>query len=204
MYGSVEPMGSEKRRATYDDLCAVPDHLVAELIDGELFVSPRPAMPHALVTSRLGTQLGHSFDGPSGGADGPGGWIIIDEPELHFGDDVLVPDIAGWRRGRMPTIPNAPYVTLAPDWVCEALSPSNTRLDRARKMPIYAREGVPYAWLIDPLAHTLEVFRLHDGHWLVDAVHHGDDAVAAAPFDAVALSMARWWADLETRATAPA
>src|SRR5262249_43277111 len=146
--GSVEPMGSQKRRATYDDLCAVPDHLVAELIDGELFVSPRPALRHSLVTSRLGAQLGPAFDAPAGSPDGPGGWMILYEPELHLGEDVLVPDLAGWRRIRMPVIPNTSYATLAPDWVCEVLSPSNTALDRARKMPIYAREAVGHAWLI--------------------------------------------------------
>ena len=196
MYGSVGAMGSEKDRATYDDLCAVPDHLVAELVDGELVVSPRPSARHALVTSRLGAQLGHAFDGPSGGADGPGGWVVLDEPELHLGPDVLVPDLAAWRRTRLPSIPDAPFLTLTPDWVCEVLSPRNTVLDRVQKLPIYAREGVGHAWSIDAVAHTLEVFRLHDGRWLLEAVHHGDGAVAATPFDALAVSMARWWADL--------
>ena len=133
-----------KKGATYADLYDVPEHFVAEIFDGELYASPRPALPHAHAASALGNKLG-AFH-----RSGPGGWVIIDEPELHFGKDVLVPDLAGWRRERLPTVPVAAYLTLAPDWVCEVLSPSTESLDRGKKLRIYAGESVLHAWLVDP------------------------------------------------------
>ncbi len=179
-----------RRRATYDDLLKVPDHLVAEIVDGELFTSPRPASPHARAVTKLGNVLGPAFDDGDGG---PGGWWIVFEPELHLDDDVLVPDIAGWRRERMPVYPNVPAFTLAPDWVCEVVSPSTGRLDRIRKMPAYARHGISYIWVIDPLQQTLEVFQLKDGQWFVVATHEGADVVRAVPFDAIEIDLARLW-----------
>ncbi len=171
----------------------VPEHLVAEIIDGELITSPRPAPPHARASSRLTMKLGGPFDL---GENGPGGWVILDEPELHlgYGPDILVPDLAGWRRERMPRIPEGVGITVPPDWVCEVLSPSTTRIDRIRKMPIYARERVRHVWLVDPIAHTLEVFRLEEERWIVAAVHGGDEVVRAEPFDALALALAVLWA----------
>src|SRR5215475_12407465 len=136
----VGAMEGARRRATYADLIAVPEHLIAEIIDGELITGPRPAPPHALACSAIGSVLFDRFNGPPGGAPGPGGWWILYEPELHFGDDVLVPDLAGWRRERMPALPDLAYFELAPDWACEVVSPHSGRLDRVRKMPIYARE----------------------------------------------------------------
>jgi Uma2 family endonuclease len=189
-------MSAAPRRATYDDLIAVPDHLVAEIVDGELVTSPRPASPHARASTRLGSALVERFDGPPGGADRPGGWWILDEPELHLGPDVLVPDIAAWRIERMPSIPDVVGFTLVPDWVCEVVSPRTARLDRTRKMRIYAREGVAHLWLLDPLARTLEVYRLEAGRWVVASVHDGAQPVRAEPFDAVALDPAQWWLGL--------
>jgi Uma2 family endonuclease len=182
-----------RKPATYDDLCRVPEHKVAEILDGELFVSPRPATPHARSSVVLSGDLTGSFDGPPGGHDAPGGWWFLVEPELHFGADVLVPDLAGWRRERMRTIPNVAAITDAPDWVCEVLSPSTARIDRARKMRIYGREGVGHLWFLDPIARTLETYRLTDGHWVVAAIYEGDDVIHAEPFDAVGLAMRRWW-----------
>ena len=180
-----------RRRATYEDLLSVPDDRVAEIVDGELVVSPRPAGPHARATSALGMEIGGPFDR---GRGGPGGWWIVDEPELHFGEDILVPDLAGWRRERMPVYPDAPFVTLAPDWVCEVLSADRTRrLDRTRKMPVYAREGVAWRWIADPFAETLEVFRLRDGAWVLASSHVGSDDVRAQPFDAVPLALDALW-----------
>ena len=176
--------------ATYDDLLAVPEHLVAELIDGDLITSPRPASPHARASSILGSKIVSAFDE---GERGPGGWWIIDEPGLHFGRDVLVPDIAGWRRERMPVFPDAPWFDLAPDWVCEVISPSTGRLDRVRKMPKYAANRVSHLWLIDPLQRTLEVFHLQNEHWLLVSTHAEDEEVRAEPFDAVALRLASLW-----------
>ena len=127
---------------------------VAEILDGELFLSPRPASRHARATSLLGSELTGAFDRESGNPAGPGGWWILDEPELHFGSDVVVPDIAGWRRERMPRIPDAPWFDLAPDWLCETLSPSTARIDRTRKLAIYAREGIRHVWLVDPMQRS--------------------------------------------------
>jgi Uma2 family endonuclease len=181
-----------KRRATYEDLMQVPDHLVAEIIDGELFTSPRPATPHAWASSVLIRDL-VPFDQRPSGPGGPGGWWIIFEPELHFGEDVLVPDLAGWRHERMRTVPSSAFITLGPDWVCEVVSPSTGRLDRSLKMNVYAREGVRHLWLIDPIARTLEAYRLSDDRWIVGAVRGSDDVVRIEPFDAVELALDRWW-----------
>lgn len=182
-----------KRRATYEDLCKVPDHKVAEIIDGELFVSPRPAAPHTLAASMAGAALIGAFGGPPGGAATPGGWWILLEPELHLGQDVLVPDWAGWRCSRMPSVPNVAAFTLVPDWVCEVISPSTSAIDRGRKMRVYAREGVGHLWIIDPILRTLETYRLEDGRWIVVGAHAGTDEARAEPFDAVGLDLARWW-----------
>jgi len=179
-----------KRRATYDDLCALPEHVVGEIIDGELVVSPRPAPIHANATSTIGGDLGPPF---GRGRGGPGGWWILDEPELHLGEDVLVPDIAGWRKSRMPALPLTAYFALAPDWVCEVLSPSTVAVDRARKLRIYAREKILDLWLVDPQARTLEVFHLGEAGWILTAVHHGDEVVRVEPFAAVELELAAWW-----------
>jgi len=184
-----------RRRATYEDLMQVPENLVAEIIDGELITSPRPASPYALAKTAIGGRLFDRFNAPPGGADAPGGWWILFEPELHFGDDVLVPDIAGWRRERMPALPNVVGFTLAPDWVCEVISTSTGRIDRSRKMRIYAREGVRHLWLVDPMPRTLEVYRLEAGSWLVSGMYGGDDTLRVEPFEAVDMALVRWWPD---------
>ena len=177
-------------RATYDDLLRVPAPLVAEIIDGVLYTQARPAGPHAKVSSVLGFDLGGPFDR---GRGGPGGWIILDEPELHLGDDVVVPDLAGWRRERMPEVPATAFFTLAPDWVCEVLSLSTQKLDRTGKMGVYAREGVRHVWLIDPIERTLEVYRLERGSWLRAAIFCDDAVVRAEPFDAIELELGALW-----------
>jgi Uma2 family endonuclease len=140
----------------------------------------------------------HRFDGPPGGDDAPGGWWILIEPELHFGADVLVPDLAGWRRSRLPSIPNVAAIVDAPDWVCEVLSPSTARIDRARKMRIYAREGVSSIWLLDPIARTLETYRLGAGSWVLISTYEGDDTIQPEPFEAAAVTMRRWWLESES------
>ncbi len=180
-----------ERRATYEDLLAVPDHLVAELIGGSLVTHPRPAAKHAVAASALGMDLGSPFHRGKGG---PGGWVILDEPELHLHGDVLVPDLAGWRRSRMPEVPDASAFELAPDWVCEVLSPSTEAVDRGAKMPIYAREGVTHLWLVDPVVQTLEAFRLEAGRWVVLGTWTGEARVRVEPFDAIELELAALWA----------
>ena len=179
-----------KKGATYDDLRRVPDHYVAEMFDGDLYASPRPAVPHARAATVLGTKLGDPFDS---GRHGPGGWLILVEPELHFGNDVLVPDLAGWRRERLPTLPAAAYLTLAPDWICEVLSPSTEAIDRNQKLRIYAREGVAHAWLVDPLRQTLEVLALESGNFAPVAKHQGKASIRARPFDAIELELQALW-----------
>ncbi|WP_437492814.1 Uma2 family endonuclease [Sorangium sp. So ce1014] len=187
------------RRATYADLEAVPPNKVAELIAGVLHVMPRPAPRYARASSRLGIKLGGPFDLGDGG---PGGWQILDEPELHFSDpdapgeiDALVPDLAGWRRERMPELPETAYFSLAPDWICEVLSASTEGVDRDEKMPVYAREGVLHAWLVDPIQRTLEAFSLIPGRGWGPAVVHRDAArVRVEPFDAIELDLSLLWA----------
>jgi Uma2 family endonuclease len=187
----------QQRPVDYDDIVRLPEHVVGEIVDGQLHVSPRPTLAHALAASSLNVELGGGFRRP-----GPGGWWILHEPELHFGRDVVVPDLAGWRRERLPAVPKAPFLTLAPDWVCELLSPSTERLDRARKLPLYARQGVTHAWLVNPLARTLEVLRRQGHRWLVQATYVDDERVRAEPFEALELDLLSLWG--ETRPAAGA
>lgn len=188
-------------RATYADLEAVPTDKVAELIRGTLVVMRRPAARHARVSSALMMEIGGPFDR---GRGGPGGWVILDEPELHFPDptapigtkafDALVPHLAGWRRERMPVIPDVAAFTLAPDWICEVVSKSTEEHDREVKMPVYAREGVRHGWLLDPVKRTLEVYVLAEsGGWGDAVVYRGGEVVRAVPFDAVEIGLASLW-----------
>jgi Uma2 family endonuclease len=185
-------MGKGRKPATYEDIEALPVGWVGEIIEDELFASPRPAMGHSRVTSILGTELGGPFDLGEGG---PGGWWLFDEPEFHFGGNVLVPDMAGWRRERLqePPAADTPFMTVAPDWVCEVLSPSTHDVDRRRKLPLYFREGVGHVWLVEPLTRTLEILRRASEGWLLVATHSGDETVRAEPFDAVPLALGRLW-----------
>ena len=178
------------RRATYQDVLDAPAHRVAEIVDGTLYTQPRPAPRHAVASSRLGIDLGGPFDR---GRGGPGGWWILDEPELHLGEDILVPDLAGWRRERMAELPDTAYFTLAPDWVCEVLSASTRRLDLHEKRPVYAREGVGHLWLVDPTDRTLEAFELREGQWVLIASAKDDDPVSIRPFDAITFSLGDLW-----------
>ncbi len=183
-------MSEARRVATYDDLRRLPPHVIGEIIGGEVHVSPRPAPKHAYAGTKVAFDL--SGVGRRRGP-GPGGWIILFEPELHLGDDVLVPDIAGWRRARLPEVPNTAAITLAPDWVCEVLSPSNGRRDRLLKMPLYAAAGVGHLWLVDPDQQTLEVYRREGAHWLLLVTHAGDQRVRAEPFVELELDLFEWW-----------
>ena len=179
-----------RRRATYQDVLDAPAHQVAEIVGGTLYTHPRPAPPHAVATSYLGIELGAPF---GKGRGGPGGWWIIDEPELHLEEDVLVPDLAGWRRERMPDLPNTAYFTLAPDWVCEVLSASTRRLDLHGKRPVYARECVAHLWLVDPTDRTLEAFELRKGEWVLIGTAKDDEPVNIRPFDAITFSLGDLW-----------
>ena len=180
-----------KKPATYDDLRRVPDPMVAEILDGELYATPRPALRHAYATSALSSEIRGPFDA---GRGGPGGWWILYEPELHLRADVVVPDLAGWRRDRVPAIPDAPAMTIAPDWVCEVLSTSTEAIDRGTKLAIYARERVTNVWLVNPSTETLEAYTLADGAWRLSATHVGRAMVRAQPFEAIELDLAALWA----------
>jgi Uma2 family endonuclease len=189
--------GSAKKQASYADVLNAPPNKVAEIIHGELVLSPRPAGPHSVATSALGEELGPPF---KRGRGGPGGWILLDEPELHFAHDVLVPDLAGWRRETMPAVANEPYFTIRPDWVCEVLSPSTERYDRAAKVALYAAAGVAHAWLVNPLLQILEVLALSavtPGQWSALGVHYNDAKVRAKPFEELELDLAILWRDVQ-------
>ncbi len=181
------------RRATYQDVLDAPAHEVAEVVAGTFHTHPRPAARHAWASSRLGGRL----DGPfNPGAGGPGGWWIVDEPELHLGEDIVVPDLASWRRETMPEYPDAAFFTIAPDWVCEVLSQSTRRLDQGEKRDLYAREGVRHLWFVDPDSRTLEAFELHEGQWLLLATLVDDAPVSIPPFDAVTFRLDALWPDV--------
>jgi len=181
-----------RKRATYNDVRAAPKHMVAELVHGVLHLQPRPRLRHARSASALGEALGPPFNW--GDDNGPGGWLILDEPELHFGEHVLVPDLAAWRRERLPELPDEPYLTLPPDWVCEVLSPGTEAFDRGEKVPIYASVGVSHVWLVDPAERTLEVLRQTGAHYSVVGVFHADTPARAEPFEALELRLSRLWA----------
>lgn len=179
-------------RATYADVLAAPERMVAEIINGRLVTMPRPARRQTNAASVLGVLIAGPFQI---GLGGPGGWWVQDEPELHLDEEVMVPDLAGWRRERMPELGTGAYFDLAPDWVCEVLSPSTERHDRTEKRDLYARFGVPHLWLVDPVRQLLEAFRLSSGKWLLEQTLRDDDNVDVEPFAAVPFKLGALWAD---------
>lgn len=180
-----------RRRATYADLEAVSPLLIAEIIDGELVTQPRPRLRHSFSYSGLGVFLSGPFQY---GLNGPGGWWILDEPELHLDQDVLVPDLAGWRQTKLPEVPDEAYCTVAPDWVCEIISPSTAKHDRGAKREIYGRHGVRHIWHVDPDARLLEAFELgQDNRWVLLRTYRDDDMIDAEPFGAAPFQLTRLW-----------
>jgi len=173
----------------YQQFLATPEYKVAEIIQGRLITHPRPASPHAKAAYTLGGKLLPLSDSD----EDPNGWVILPEPELHLAQDILVPDLAGWRRKRMPEMPHVAAFELAPDWICEVLSPSTAATDRADKLPIYARHQIMHAWLVDPLAKTLEVFRLTQQQWLLVDTHRDRARVRAEPFETLELDLSKLW-----------
>jgi Uma2 family endonuclease len=176
----------------YQQLEALPEGLTGEILNGQLHTQPRPAGPHARAETELSIDIGSAY---GRGRGGPGGWWILVEPEIHFviDQEVAVPDLAGWRRERMPAIPQGHRFTVVPDWVCEILSPATASKDREIKMPLYARYGVGHAWLLDPRARTLEVYRLGDGEWRCIAEASDTDRRALEPFVALELDLSNLW-----------
>ena len=180
------------RPATYEDIRALPPNLVGEIIYGRLVTHPRPAPRHAFASSNLGIRIGGPFNLGDGG---PGGWWILDEPELHLDGHVLVPDLAGWRRERMPRLPDTAWFECVPDWICEVLSPSTARDDRAEKLPLYGSLGVAHAWLVDPDTRVLEAYENQQGRWLLAQTHAGDCRVSVPPFEAVKCALGELWTE---------
>jgi Uma2 family endonuclease len=187
-----------RRPATYEDVLRAPPDKIAEVIDGDFYLSPRPAFEHAASATFLISDL-NGFNRKGGGPKGPGGWWILFEPELHLGaagaPDILVPDVAGFRRERVPALPKGPFTVLPPDFVCEVLSPSTASRDRVGKMRIYAREGVGHLWLVDPTARTVESYRLQEGRWLLLQSVAGNRTARLEPFDALEMDLERWWGE---------
>lgn len=180
------------RPTLYEQLEALPEGLTGEILNGQLHAQPRPSVPHGIAESSLTADLHGPFQK---GRGGPGGWWIIAEPEIHFVLDreVAVPDIAGWRRERMPVPPEGHKVEVVPDWVCEILSPSTASKDRDVKMPLYAHYGVAFAWLVDPKARALEAYQLESGAWQEIGRYRGADQVAVPPFEAVTIALDGLW-----------
>ncbi len=179
-----------KKKATYEDLYGIPENMIGEIIDGELIVHPRPSRKHIYASSVLGGKINPSYQFGSGG---PGGWIILDEPEVQLGEHTLVPDLAGWKMERFPVEEETNSITVAPDWVCEILSPGTVRTDKIQKMPIYARHAVGHFWLIDPIAMTMDVFKLGDSKWVLLGSFAENDKVRAEPFQEVEFNLGELW-----------
>ena len=183
----------DPRDELYEEYLRVPSHMRAEIIRGTLYVLPRPAPRHANASSILGVELGGPFQV---GRGGPGGWWILDEPELQLDmKEPIVPDLAGWRVERMPDLPDTAYFTIVPDWVCEVPSPSTEKIDRDQKLPYYAERGVRHVWLVDPIDKRLEIYTLdeQERRWRAVRMHQGDVRVRAEPFDAIELDLTLLW-----------
>ena len=176
--------------ATYADIEALPPHVTGEIIFGSLVTQPRPARRHSRAATRMGMVLGKPFDM---GDDGPGGWVFIDEAELHLGPHVLVPDIAAWRIERFTETEEGPWYEVPPDWVCEILSPSTSKRDRTDKMRIYATCQVQHLWLLDPADRLLEVYERQGSSWLRTQIFQDREDVKAPPFDAITFSLGQFW-----------
>ncbi len=182
-----------RRKATYQDVLNAPSDMIAEILDGELVLHPRPAPPHSVTAMGIAVGLG-PVRRLRGGDRPPGGWHLLFEPELHLLDDLIVPDLAGWRRERLPHVPKkSVLLTMAPDWVCEILSPSTVQDDRTRKMRIYARHRVQHVWLVDPIAQVLEVFQLGGEFWQRVAVAAGIERISVPPFPELEFDLGEWW-----------
>jgi Uma2 family endonuclease len=179
------------KKAVYDDLYTIPENMTGEIINGELIVTPRPSQKHVHTASTLDKKIGSPYQLGEGG--GPGGWVILVEPEVKFGEDVVVPDLAGWRKDRYPKTGETNWISITSDWVCEVLSPSTLRLDRVKKMPLYGQYGVPHFWLIDPVARTLEVFRLESGRWSLLGAFSEDEKVRVEPFQEIEIDLSILW-----------
>ncbi|MBF0226913.1 MAG: Uma2 family endonuclease [Desulfobacterales bacterium] len=181
-----------KKNATYEDLYKIPESMIGQIINNKLVVTPRPSYRHASVTSDLGAEIIPPY---KFGRGGPGGWIILYEPEIKLGENIFVPDLAGWKKEKLLKLPATNYISISPDWICEVLSPSTEKTDRARKMPIYAQFGVSYFWIIDPIEKVLEIFKLSGNQWIVVGTYAEDDKVKPEPFQEIEIDLKNLWLD---------
>jgi Uma2 family endonuclease len=178
------------KSATYQDVLDAPENMVAELLDGELFLSPRPGEPHARAEIRISSFLTSRFEwGESGG---PGGWVFRVEPEIHIEDKVVVPDVAGWRKERFVK-PEKPYYEVIPDWLCEIASPSTAKIDRKHKLPLYLESGVQFVWLVDPVMRALDVYGALAGKWYVAQSFAENEVARAKPFEEIDFDLTLLW-----------
>jgi len=189
-HSNMSEPAAKRPAATRADLERLPANVLGEIIDGVLYTFPRPRPPHARAIGKIVADLDAPYDRAR---SGPGGWWILPEPGVELADSPeVVPDVAGWRRERMPDLPTG-AITLAPDWACEILSPSTRQHDHRIKRPFYARVGVQYLWFVDLDAQTLSVSRLERGRWVELGVWGDNDRVHAEPFGDVEIALADWW-----------
>lgn len=180
-----------EKKATYEDLYAVAENMTGEIINGELVVSPRPSRRHILASSFLGGEIIPPYCHGRGG--GPGGWIILLEPEIGLGEHILVPDLAGWKAERYPEEEPHNWISVSPDWVCEIMSPGTETHDRDEKMSIYAAHGLPHTWLINPIIRTLEAYKLVNEGWFRFAIFSGDKKIRVEPFSEAEIDLRVLW-----------
>ena len=180
-----------RKPASYEDLFDIPENMTGEIINGELVVHPRPSRKHAYAASALGGELTPAYQFGRGG--GPGGWIILEEPEIGLGEHTIVPDFGGWKRERFPVEEPHNWISVAPDWVCEIISPKTALLDRTVKKDIYAKHRVGHLWLIDPINMTLEVYRLGSDTWDSLGTFGGKDKVRTEPFSEIEIDLSNFW-----------
>ncbi len=180
-----------KKSATYADLFALPENITGQIIDGDLYATPRPAPRHVVAAGALQALLGGPLQFGSDG--GPGNLWILPEPEVHMGPHVLVPDIAGWRKSRLPLPPTQGQFTLAPDWVCEILSPSTQAFDFKKKRRVYAEQKVPHLWFVDPISRTINALRLTGDLYSIVDTFGGGEKSRIEPFDVIEVDLGLLW-----------
>jgi Uma2 family endonuclease len=183
-----------KRMTTYEDLYSVPENMIGEIINGDLIVTPRPSPKHMLSTTALGGKILPPYQFGEGG--GPGGWVILVEVEIKLDEQLIVPDLAGWRKDRFPKKLDHNWIEVPPDWVCEILSPSTALRDRTVKKAIYEKHGIKHLWLVDPFHMTLEVYRLESNRWISAGIFGGPEKARLEPFQEIEIDLGDLW--LET------
>ena len=186
-----------RRPATIEDLDRTPaDGRVYEILGGSLEAQPRPRPSHSRAQSRLNGQLSDPFDA---GRGGPGGWWLLTEPEVRRSQhDIVVPDVAGWRRERLARLPTNRPIDTPPDWICEVVSPNDRGRDRVRKASLYLRAGIPHYWILDTDARSLEAFAARAGAWRRSGGRTDGDTPRIPPFESIELDISSLFPPLES------